>query len=250
MPRPGTILRLTTVALAAAFVVMVQRDTFVRRWLVPSQPSPTPMLDRNVPEISFDTTSFNEAVTHLAQVSGTRVSSYVSKRPVDEGTQFRRTFHNYSVRRLLWAIIDHWTPHEFSPRVVTARNGGIDLRWWAFEEHDNEIFYRLSGTSGAPGANAQVYDVTDLLRAGNTAATSRVPGTSLMVSRQTAIDALRHHASVAAPRSDALFVSEFGSRFIVTTRSQHHRTVSDMLADLREDAALRAWVFGGIKYDP
>jgi hypothetical protein len=262
--RTGTIIRLTTVALVSAFAVMVQRDTFVRRWLItPPAPSPTPLQDRIVPEITFDTASFTDAVAHLARVSGSPITNDLPKnlvygRAKEPDQRFRRTFQNYSVRRILWALVDHWYPPHFAQALDPNRG----FRFDTFKEQGDKIaFYNSDDSLQAMFAfdpsktSVRTYAVADLLPPSDTPAPAPYGAGAMdnhsVVARSAARNELRWRAFGTAPfPGDDPTLLYFGSRLVVAGPPHVQRAISDMLADLREDKMLRAWVFGGVRYDP
>jgi hypothetical protein len=72
MTRRRRIHRLLLFAAIGGIVIAVQRDTFLRRWLVPP-PQPRPLLDKVVPFIHFEQTVDARPIEHLAKVAGMHI---------------------------------------------------------------------------------------------------------------------------------------------------------------------------------
>jgi hypothetical protein len=103
---------LLSIGLLLLFGFTIQRDTFLRRWLLPTTPD-SPLLDRRIEQISFSTDSFDAAIAHLSQSAGVRIEYSTLERPLDQGRlyggdrqrPFVRTFRDASVDRVLRAIL-------------------------------------------------------------------------------------------------------------------------------------------------
>jgi hypothetical protein len=172
--------------LAAAFVVAVQRDTFVRRWLVPAETPGRANLRKVIPEVQIAGATFEQAATEIGRLAGVTVVVDHSARAAlgrDE-QRFEVRLTNVTLDDALAALLAQDDARKNNPLIVDTRGAQVVVRWVG---RDRE--YRAAGT-----AVVRAYDVGDLVPAATPALASGDP-----TPREWAVDDLRLLAAYRIP---------------------------------------------------
>src|SRR4051812_47823912 len=106
----------------AAPAIAVQHDTFLRRWLVPSQRQPF-LLNRVAPSIRFERTQDARPIEHLAAVTGVRI---VLPAGGSAGQAIAESYTNQSVDLILIQLMA--TDPTLRPLVPFEVDGVIRFR--------------------------------------------------------------------------------------------------------------------------
>jgi hypothetical protein len=137
------------VAVLAAFVVLVQRDTFVRRWLVPT-PVGQAKLEQVLPQVEITDATLPQAAAELSRLAGVSidVEPHVDRSPDFDPTKYSLRLKNVTLGRALELLADQ------GPML----GGGHPC---AVGQGDR---IRIIGQAAADAALVfRVYDVSDLL---------------------------------------------------------------------------------------
>src|SRR5437763_1492891 len=95
--------------LLAAFVVAVQRDNFLRRWLLPSRNVP-PTLAKRIGDFHVERVSFAEAVLAVERVAGKRMNfSESGRRVIDPFDPVTIDLHDATVEDAVCALLARTT---------------------------------------------------------------------------------------------------------------------------------------------
>src|SRR3954451_10350209 len=98
---------ITIVAVLAAFVVLVQRDTFVRRWLV-QVPSGRAKLEQVLPQVEITDATLPQAAADLSRLAGVSidVEPRVDLSPDAEPPRYSLRLKNVTLGRALELLAD------------------------------------------------------------------------------------------------------------------------------------------------
>src|SRR5688500_5656819 len=122
----GRFIFLFVLLLIGVFVVAVQRDTFVRRWLVRPPPH-RPLLDRVLGHVPFSSPIYDEAIAQLSRAANVRIEYFATLRSSPDITAraaplpLVRSFQNATVERILYAIIEHWRSQVYFGSTITEQ---------------------------------------------------------------------------------------------------------------------------------
>jgi hypothetical protein len=130
-----------------AFSIFVQRDTLLRRWLLPTPPK-TQQLDIVISEITFSTRLYSDAIQQLAFTADVKLD--VSLACIifsDLSVPFESTFRNTTVRIILEEILNHWGYTRITGQFRIVEHEGFIIVADPAETriHSRRPFWRIAG---------------------------------------------------------------------------------------------------------
>jgi hypothetical protein len=235
------------VAALAAFVVLVQRDTFVRRWLVPA-PKGRAKLEQVLPQVEIAGVTLPQAAADLSRMAAVDidVQPHVDLEPGIEAPKYSLRLKNVTLGRALELLAEQGATAGKVPRVILQ----------------GDRIHIVSEDAADAAVVLRAYDIADLLpppgqmtmSAMPQAAQTSVPSTD----RELAVDAILDLVErlvpdlpyIAAPtmsgrQAGTLFSNSptgpllmLNNRLIVLAPETAQARVAELLAGLRSSGGL------------